>query len=435
MLEKFIRPYIDFILGASYNLHQILEGLGITSSSFLVQTPEGKITNSYWSPLEATAPIFGGLLLFTAFLFFITLLAAYALGKRKGVAITIIVISTPGILSLLGIFPNIDYLPERFFINEPGELGSEKGLIPLLVLGMLLGWSTLTIIYDHLKLNENFRQCYEILLLPTALVGAVFFVADNDASNSISLLEKEVTNTQQASHYLLNQVRRYRRHCIQEETEEKLSCQWGSYIQKRLLDLSFYEENLISAFLPESTYEFYAPQSEEISMSEITRIREEISAYNQEVCPVENLENGTHRLSPTSANCETPPSRFCTSFPDPPNGLVERFIAANTLALASECILPTLSNQKEKILNLISSVEKDKKSKNQRWLYFVLTSILIGGHLANASARVSRIDNRNIHNQKRTAKMLTKTFNKPATLLKNSGEGVRKATREIKNRL
>jgi len=60
------------------------------------------------------------------------------------------------VLNCLGLFPTINYLPIRYTIDGVGKLGSEVGLIPLLMLCALTGWGAMVLIYDNL--TERHRK-------------------------------------------------------------------------------------------------------------------------------------------------------------------------------------------------------------------------------------------------------------------------------------
>lgn len=42
-IASFFHPYSKFLHGAAYNLHQILEGLGVVSSSFIERDCSGQL--------------------------------------------------------------------------------------------------------------------------------------------------------------------------------------------------------------------------------------------------------------------------------------------------------------------------------------------------------------------------------------------------------
>ncbi|MGC3705012.1 hypothetical protein ACPTJ7_14875, partial [Enterococcus faecalis] len=67
--------------------------------------------------------------------------AAYTMGRLKGGVIFLCVLIAPGVLNLIGIFPELQYSSPSFSIGGVGVLGSVMGLIPLLVMATAAGWS------------------------------------------------------------------------------------------------------------------------------------------------------------------------------------------------------------------------------------------------------------------------------------------------------
>ncbi|WP_053214540.1 hypothetical protein [Pseudomonas sp. Q12-87] len=157
-IGDFFYPYVKFLHGAAYNLHQILEGLGVVSSTFTGRNDAGQITGTYWSPDEAMVITLGYLMMLSLLLIPLLAAAAFTVSKKRGVFIFFALLFLPGVLNCLGLFPIINYLPIRYTINGVGKLGSEVGLIPLLMLCALTGWGVMVLVYDNLNLTERFRQ-------------------------------------------------------------------------------------------------------------------------------------------------------------------------------------------------------------------------------------------------------------------------------------
>lgn len=123
-LSEFLRPYVLFLLGAAYTLQQTLEGMGVLSSNFVERDAAGHIVGSFWSPVEATVPILGALIIFSFGLMLLVLAAGYSLGRYRGLAIALLKMLTPGLLAILGIWPEIHWTPEVYEIGRTGALGS-----------------------------------------------------------------------------------------------------------------------------------------------------------------------------------------------------------------------------------------------------------------------------------------------------------------------
>ncbi|MFC2973844.1 hypothetical protein ACFOJE_16705 [Azotobacter bryophylli] len=400
IVNSFIRPYFDFLYGAAYSLHQVLEGLDVTSSGFIERNSVGQIVAGYWSPEKAVLLTFAGLVIVIPLLIVLVSMAAYTLGRGKGVLIFLVLLCVPGALSCLGLFPDIHYLPERFVIHGTGVLGSEVGVIPLLIAGVMTGWAIVVLLYDSFSLTDKFRQYYDHLWFPMALVAAVFFVKDNGAVQDSSMLSEGVREVRQSSQYLLGQVRRYQDYCSSNGMSGSKSCKWSYDVQPVLSDIAGYDGGYFIEFAPDSSLGFYAGVGAGVSESDVLEIRKEIAVYNQAVCPVRHFSNGVSRMSPVSSSCEVAPFGYCTAFPDGPDGLVDKHIGSQPVALASECIIPSLVARKPSIAILSNLVVNDKRDKNQRWLYFILVSVMVGGKVANSSTKVAEIDVRPAANRR-----------------------------------
>ena len=123
------------------------------------------------------APL-GVLLLYFLGLIVLISLAAYILGRIKGVFIAILFSASPGVFNVFGLFPKINYVADTFVIGGKGVLGSPWGLLPLLILGVITGWSWVIILVDIFDLGEKFRHYYDHVWYATAMLAGLFFVAE-----------------------------------------------------------------------------------------------------------------------------------------------------------------------------------------------------------------------------------------------------------------
>lgn len=393
-LRSFFDPYLQFLRGAAYSLHQVLEGLGITSSSFTEVDSAGKIVDSYWSAEQGVYPVLGALIVLTILLIPFVSLAAYTINRTKGLVIFYVLLCLPGLLNLAGLYPNILYMPQNYNINGTGTLGSEIGMIPLLLIAVVTGWAGIILVYDNLRLTERFRQYYDHLWFPTALVAAYFFVADNGAHQNTSKLNEIESSTQQSSRYLLGQVRKYQDYCKANGMINSKSCQWSDYVQWQLSNTSESTAPLFVQLAPDTSAEYYSKPGHKISSQDIIDIRNEISNYNQTLCPVKTISKDIKQMAPLSSTCEAPPTKYCLAFPDGPEGIVDRYIITQPVALASECIIPTLVASKPRLTKLFHEFEKNERAKNYRWLYFLVIAVAVGGKVANSSTKLAEFDTR-----------------------------------------
>lgn len=393
-MEQFFLPYLRFMYGAAYNVQQILEGIGVLSSSFLTFDNYGNINGSYWSPSEAaTLPlifIFLYLPIMLTFLFS----ASYTIGKKKGVGYLVLILILPGILSYFEYWPNFNYLPGSYDIGGNGELGSVLGFLPLVVFGILTGWSIVILIYDNFNLNDKFRHIFDHFWYTSAVIAGAFFIIDSGVNKNVNELKEENSRGRQASSYLLNQVKIYDSHCSSTGSKETLSCRWASDVQQYLTEYTVYDEKLFYSLGPKSTQDIYDPIWKKLNRSQILILREQISSYNNKLCPFKQNEDGSVALSRSSGVCQRVPAVFCRSYPEEHDKIVNKNIALHTVALASECIAPTIVLSRRKQESLVAKVKQDTYEKYLRWIYFVLFSFIIGGKLANSTTKLFGFDNR-----------------------------------------
>jgi hypothetical protein len=407
---NFFLPYTISIYGAAYCVQQTLEGYGLTSSAFIEHDSVGNIIGGYWSPSEAVMVPFG-LLLIYSFLLIISLLASgFVLGRWKGVLVTIFVISIPGILSVIGFWPQINYLPSSYVIHGTGYLGSPKGMIPLLVLGLASGWSFVVNVYDTLKLNNKFRNYFDHFWYCTGILAGIFFVSDSGSNNNLHNLLEENLTSRQASLYLLGQVKDYDSFCREQNIQQKISCRWASDVQQSLNEYAAYDEKIFSSLGPKTSHDIYSPLWGDLSDQDILEIRKEIKIFNDRKCPEESIGPNVTKYTRPSGECQQVPAKFCNSFPDPPEGLVDKYIVSRTVALASECIVPSLVMSRETQYKLNSISDNSSKEKHQRWLFFVLFSIVTGGKVANTSTKTFELDKRCDNDRRRIIKLVIKMF-------------------------
>ena len=427
-IGDFFYPYVKFLHGAAYNLHQILEGLGVVSSTFTGRNDAGQITGTYWSPDEAMMATLGYLMMLSLLLIPLLAAAAYTVGKKRGVLIFSALLFLPGALNCLGLFPNINYLPIRYAINGVGKLGSEIGLIPLLMLCAITGWAVMVLIYDNLNLTERFRQIYDHFWFPLALVAAVFFVADNGANEDTALLKEATASIQDASAFLLNQIKRYDDYCRANGLDSLKSCQWSSVSQWTFTHIKEGEASYFMDFAPDDSKGFYAATRRTISDEDVIAIRKEINDYNLRLCPVKHYSNGMSRSSPLSSTCEYVPRSYCSVNPDGPPGLVDKNISSHTVALASECIIPWLAGAKPSLKQLSALVSQHDKAKNHRWLYFLAVAVAVGAKVALATTKLCLIDARPAADRRRVLRVTRQGLGQCVLVLKRMLVGIGQLT-------
>lgn len=393
MLIEFFTPYMRFLYGAAYNLHQTLDGLGVSSTGFIEKAADGGLVSGF-SPGQAVLPIFAVLILIACCTLPGILITGYILGRRKGLTLLTVVLLAPGLLSALGLLPNFSFTPDKYNVGGTGSLGSAFGFIPITVFGVIFGWCLTIIIYDTFKLNDRFRHLYDHAWFIAAVLTGIFFVADSGSHEDAQDLAESSYITRNASLYLLSQVREYDAYCVETELTNLSSCRWAARVQQQLSDYSDYHHKIYKEFGPHSSREIYAPSWTNIQDAEILQIRKEIQNYNDEKCPVTQLSKDVLRITASSGVCQRVPANYCIAFPDPSAGLVDKYIISKTVALASECIVPSLVIFRSQQEKLISTVGANEIAKHYRWLFFIIFSVVVGGKIANSTTRAVDMDSR-----------------------------------------
>jgi hypothetical protein len=396
-IAHFFEPYVLFLLGAAYNVQQTLEGLRLRSSSFLVQDADGNIVQSYWSPFEAAMFSLLVLLLYSLLLFGFLLVAAYILGRRRGIYTALLLLALPGFASTLGLWPRINYLPETFVIGGTGTLGSAWGMFPLVFMGLLTGWSVVVILSDLLDFKDKFRHYYDHLWYSMAILTCLFFVADSNTSQVAQEFQRGNLLARQASAYLLQQVRDYDLQCQEDPSIGTASCAWAADVQRKLSDYAMEDERHFPWRGPKSSAEIYDPFGQRPSPEQILAIRREIKTYNDSRCPVEVLGEGWFRPSRPSATCQRQPFIFCIAPHEPFDEQGEEegpSWISRTVAMASECIIPSLVVWRVQQEKLEAVVADNARTKHFRWLFFILFSLVVGGKVANTTSRAMEFDKR-----------------------------------------
>jgi hypothetical protein len=434
-IASFFHPYTTFLHGAAYNLHQILEGLDVVSSSFTERDAAGNITGGYWSPDQAMMITLGYLVMLSLLVIPLLAAAAYTVNKKQGLLTFSVLLFLPGVLNCLGLFPMINYLPTRYTIHGVGNLGSEIGLIPLLMLCAITGWGIMVLAYDNLNLTERFRQIYDHFWFPLALVAAVFFVADNGAGEDNAMLKGTTAGIQEASGYLLSQIRRYDDYCKANGLNDLKSCQWSRYSQWTFTNIKEGEASYFIEFAPDDSKGFYSASRWALSDEDVIAIRKEIAEYNQKLCPVKYLSRDLSQSSPLSTTCEYVPHHFCSVKPDGPQGVVDDGIGSHTVALASECIIPRLAAAKPYLKQLSALVGQHDQAKNHRWLYFLAVAVAIGAKVALATTKLCLIDARPATDRCRVFRAIRFRVSQCVHLLKRLLVGSGRWVREVATRI
>jgi hypothetical protein len=408
MLRTFLYPYVATLHGAAWNMQQNLEGLGITSSNFVQRDPQGHIVNSYWSPAQASIPLLGMLMLFSLVLAVLSVVTGYVLGRKRGAIGAAGLLVLPGCLNLISLWPMLRYLPDRFDIGGTGALGVALGFLPLLFLGVLLGWCLTIVLADLLLLGDRFGHLYDHLWCTAGLVAAVFFIADAGAGEHAKELAESQSTSRQASAYLARQTGAYAAWCEIHQRTSSSSCRWASEVQQTLLDYASDHVAIFTKLGPHTSADIYAHFRQPLPPQEVITLRREIAAYNSAQCPVKQLAAGFSQMAPPSTVCLGTPSIYCTAFADPLDGKIDNGHIGRTTALASECIIPTLVRLRDEQQKLLALSIADKRSKHYRWMYYVFFSMVVGGKIATSTMKLFAMGLRKGNDIRRTVQLFAR---------------------------
>ena len=377
-MGSFFSPYLKFLIGAAYNIQQTLEGLQLWSSNIIKMDSGGHIVNSYWSPAEAMVLPFLGLVILLLALVVTSTLAAYCLGSKKGSFVAVLFWITPGLLSVFGVLPDFNLIPETYHIGS-GYLGSPLGMVPLVIMGLLIGWVFVILMTNIFKLEDRFRHYYDHIWYAMAVLAGVFFVLDSQNNDIQADLKETGIQIQQASSHLLKQAHEYELYCKKNNIAEKESCKWASDVQQKLLDYSVENISVYWQTGPKSIGDIYIPIASNKDEFKIDRIRSELHQFNDLICP-----KTEHSFTRPSGSCLMTPATFCVGENINEDDLLR------TSAIANECVIQSLVSSRARAEKLSNGVSDAHQRKHIRWVFFVLFSILAGGKVANATARANQ---------------------------------------------
>ncbi|WP_330960438.1 hypothetical protein [Photobacterium sp. 53610] len=402
---ELLKPYIAFLYGAAYNLLQSLDALGLASTNFLEYAEDGSIVGSYWSPTEANLAVFILLSIYFLFLVLMLLLAGYTLGRVKGVWIAIGVIALPGLMNVWGLWPDINYTPESYHIMGTGSLGGIKGYLALAMLACLSGWSIFVVLNDTFCLGEKFKGLFDHAWYAAALIAGVIFIYDTDANSDSVQLNQERQVSKELSNFFLTQLKAYDQYCESNNLVHLESCKWSARIQNTLYDyIGLATPSLFASFGPNSTEELYRVKNFANSHEIKQKIRIEVQQYNDLLCPY--TENrGVTTFSPRSAKCIITPSTYCNAYPEASNTPIKG-VFVRPVALASECLIPTLVRSREIQERLSNKLASVSTAKHYRWMYLLAFAVFIGAKIANTTTKVVEMDRRESKEKRRVIKLV-----------------------------
>lgn len=376
MAITFTIPYVIFMIGVAYNIQQTLDAMGISLITPPMIDSNGHAMVTAFDFQYGIDFLLFFLLIYLALMFIFSLVAAYCIGRWKGFFIGFIIWCTPGVMSILGYWPKIQFLPEMYNIWGAGYLGGSVGMTCLLLMGLITGWIFLVILTDIFSLQDRFRHFYDHIWYSMAIIAAIFFVADTSSGENQRRLQDYTRQFQQASMYLSYQLKQYDQYCAQEKLY-LASCSWAHRMRQELAEYGTYNAKLIIAVMPKTTSELYLIYNRYADDKTVKNIREEFDIYNKLKCQNKS----------SSYDCVATPTAYCI-VNDPPKDFDD--YSHRKIIVANECIIPTLVLLQKRIDNEIKKVNSSLEQKHIRWFFYFIFSILAGGKVANATARLSK---------------------------------------------
>jgi hypothetical protein len=388
MIAEFLQPYLSAILGAAYSLQQALEGLSLHGSGFLITDADGRISGGYWSARDAAALPLLCLIAYVCVLGVVGLTAVRTLAGKRGLFVGLFVLAIPGLLSIVGVFPSLRWMPESYNVGA-GELGSPWGMFALLLITLGTGWTAIVLFSKLFRFDDRFRHGYDQFWYAMAISTGLFFVADISASNDREKLRDSAATSKAASEYLLEQVRQLDAECEMGKVRASAACKWAKTSQWKLAQFADYNHKLYWQLGPKNDDDIYVGTGQDVSPEGIQTLRQELHRYNLSKCPIRNLGSGVRQFAPLSRSCRITPASFCIAYPNirlkdvnPGDGIL------STVAIANECVVPGLVALKVKQEKLAHEVESNLRARHLRWLLFLFTAFVAGGKVANASIRM-----------------------------------------------
>ncbi|KUM52206.1 hypothetical protein [Rheinheimera sp. EpRS3] len=381
----FLKPYFEILFAAAWSLQQILEGLGLRSSSFTEVNEHQHIVASYWSPGQATIELLGMMLAPFAILCSLFVFAGYILGGLKGTLLTILILLLPGLLSLLSVWPELAVVPTDYVVGGGGKLSTITGFIVIVALALTCGWSLNIISSDYFRLGEKYRNIFDHFWYLLAISSGIFFVVESSDKQYESEIAYQESIVNSSSIFLIDQLDRYYldADCKKEGLVNE-TCSWSQRVKEKLYDYTL--RDLGSYYTrsgPDSIEDFFGGNNGLTSI-----IRREIAQYNAKKCPIEDLGGGSKSFRNVDSSCIRTPSELCREYPPELDGAIEKNLMITPLALATECVLPNLIQGKKRLQTLEEKAAKQGGNPYVKWMIFVLLSFLVGVKISNTTVKL-----------------------------------------------
>ena len=163
----------------------------------------------------------------------------------------------PGVAGVTGFWPRVAPAPRAFTISGAGVTGDIAGMIALVALLVVVGWTVTVLAADSLPIRNRGWEVYDHFWLVLGLITAVFFIADSQMAQHDADFRETGQDVQRASGYLLKQVETYISWCRQNATDHAASCRWASHVHPSLLLLAFEDPKVFVKLGPGSSAALY----------------------------------------------------------------------------------------------------------------------------------------------------------------------------------
>lgn len=389
MIHKFFSPYIFSINRASWSVQQNLISLGKQLHDIAPQTISSPLFTAFDAD-QGRAMITGLLTLAAVIEIWLLAIAILTLRRPLFALVVILILSLPGLLSLCG-FSIIRPDPHEISFGGPGTIGDVPGYAVLAIMALCGGWSLTILLADFFRLPKERWDLFEHIWIVVGLSAGLFFVADTKKTQDTA----EYAETEQAMHgnsaWLMHQTDRYAEWCRNTGNNHLVSCTWATNIHSVLLEDSSEILSLFEEFSPDSLAMWYGSFRRPASPETQAAIKQEIKTYNAAMCPPALSQDGYTVLT-SSDKCEIPPASYC-SYAFEYGGKDDQDRISRPVALATECVLPTLLTLREKAKHLSATRDENGRQKNMRWGPFYLTlAFLAGIKLSGSTFKALKIE-------------------------------------------
>lgn len=362
----FISPYVKICTLAGWGLAQNLEGLGLFKyfNSPQIQVGEHALYVLNLNPAVGVAQIAFLLTCSLAFTFFLSLRAAFYLGKKIG-WICLLLWITPGLLAIFGVPFDIAPLGPDVFRLGRGFPGGAGPAGANLFLSFAFGWSAIMLIGIFWP-RDRFKNIYDHIWYPLGLVAALYFVIDS----ALPFYKADTENTDQAIARTIDlystSVNQLLPLCQRERLISNLAprlCNLASKMPGRIkVDLELNHVNKTT--LKDSDWIRLLAQD--------PLLIKEIGSLNQQAC--------TERAWRSA--CKTIPIDVALRSED-----IDKPYLFPPEAYAQA--LMSYAESQDRVANKIHEIEEDR---NIRYFAFLLVAFLAGGKVANVSRALLKSD-------------------------------------------